>query len=83
MGKPPLIQPVFNIEEVSNGAVHPITNKKITKYNRLIDEPLFHEVWMKSMCVELSRLAQGYKDTKGTEIVKFMTWKEINQMPAD
>ena len=35
------------------------------------------------MCVELGRLAQGYKDTKGTETVKFMTWKEINQIPAD
>ena len=35
------------------------------------------------MCVELGRLAQGYKDTKGTETVKFMSWKEINQIPAD
>ena len=35
------------------------------------------------MCVELGRLAQGYKDTKGTETVKFTTWKEINQIPAD
>ena len=35
------------------------------------------------MCVELGRLAQGYTDTKGTETVKFMTWNEINQIPAD
>ena len=79
----PLIQPVFNIEEVANGVVHPITNKKITKYHKLIDQPLLREVWMKSMCVELGRLAQGYKDAKVTETVKFMTWKEINQILAD
>ena len=38
---------------------------------------------MKAMCVELGRLSQEYKDTKGTETVKFMTWKEINQIPVD
>ena len=63
--------------------VHPIKNKTITKYHKLIDEPLLREVWMKAMCVELGQLAQGYKDTKVTETVKFMTWKEINQIPAD
>ena len=82
MFQPPLMQPVFNIEEVANGVVHPITNKTITKYHKLIDEPLLHEVSMKAMGVELGQLAQGYKDTKGTETVKFMTWKEINQIPA-
>ena len=35
------------------------------------------------MCVELGQLAQGYKDTKVTETVKFMTWKEINRISAD
>ena len=35
------------------------------------------------MCVELGQLAQGYKDTNGTETFKLMTWKEINQIPAD
>ena len=53
MGQTPLIQPVFNIEEVANSVVHPFTNKTITKYHKLIDEPLLCEVWMKAMCVEL------------------------------
>ena len=66
MGQPPLIQPVFDIEEVANGVVHPITNKTITKYHKLTDEPLLRKFWMKKMCVELGRLDQGYKDTKGT-----------------
>ena len=83
MGQLPLMQTLFYIEEVANGVVHPITNKTITKYHKLIDEPLLREVWMKSMCVELGRIAQVYKYTKGTETVKFMTWKEINQIPAD
>ena len=45
--------------------VHSITNKKITKYHKLIDEPALRDVWMKAMCVEVGQLAQGYKDTKG------------------
>ena len=44
IGQPPLMQPVFNIEEVANGVVHPITNKTITKYHKIIDEPLLREV---------------------------------------
>ena len=31
MGQPPLIQPVFDIEEVENGVVNQITNRTITK----------------------------------------------------
>ena len=38
---------------------------------------------MKAMYVELGQLDQGYKDAKGKETVKFMTWNEINQIPAD
>ena len=83
MGEPPLIQPALDIEEVKNGVVHPITNRTITKYHKLIDDPLLHEVWMKAMCVELVCLAQGYKDTKGKETIIFMTWDEINQVPED
>ena len=51
MGQPPLMQTVFSIEEVSNGVVHPITNKTITKYHNLVNEPLLREVWMKVMYV--------------------------------
>ena len=73
MGQPPLIQLVFDIEEVANGVVHIIINRKITKYHKLIDEPLLRKVWMKAMCVKLGQLAQGYKDKKGTETIKFIT----------
>ena len=59
MVQPPRVQPVFNIEEVENGVVHSITNTTITKYHKLVDEPLLREVWMKEMCVKLGRLSQG------------------------
>ena len=83
MGEPPPIQPAFDIKEVANGVVHPITNRTITKYHKLIDDTLLGEVCMKAMCVELGHLAQGYKDTKGTETIKFMTLDKINQIPED
>ena len=50
IGQPPLMQTVFNIEEVANGVVHIIINKTIKKYHKLIDKPLLCEVWMKTMC---------------------------------
>ena len=40
IGQTPLSQPVFSIEEVANGVVHPIANKTIKKYHKLIDDPL-------------------------------------------
>ena len=58
MGQQTLMQTIFKIEEVENGVVHSITNKKITKYHKLIDEPLIREVWMKAMCVELGLLSK-------------------------
>ena len=53
------------------------------KYHKLVDYPLLHKVCLKEMCVKFGRLSQGCKDKKGTETVKFMTWNEINQIPAD
>ena len=47
MGEPPIIQPAFDIEEVANVVVHPVTNRTITKYHKLIDKTLLREVWMK------------------------------------
>ena len=35
------------------------------------------------MCIELGRIAQGYKDTEGTNTVKFMNLDEIANIPAD
>jgi len=48
--------PTMNIHEVANGVVHPTTKEKITKNQKLINEPLLRDVWMKAMCKELGRL---------------------------
>ncbi len=38
---------------------------------------------MTGMCIELGRLVQGYKDTKSTNTIKFMTLEEIKHIPKD
>ena len=60
-----LISPA-DIEESYNRVDHPITNETVTKYKKLIDEPLLRDVWMRAMCVELGHLVQGYGSTKET-----------------
>ena len=70
-------------EEMANGVVHPVTKETLTKYHKIIEVPEPKEVWMTGMCIELGRLAQGYKDTKGTNTIKFMTLEEIKHIPKD
>ncbi len=57
--------------------------KMLTKYHKNIEAPELNEVWMTGMCIELGRLVQGYKDTKGTGTIKFMTLEEINHIPKN
>ena len=81
--KPFAVDTPVDIEEYANGVVHPTTQKTLTKYEQLIDAPELREVWMKAMCVELGRLAQGYGTTKGTDTIHFMTLEEIQRIPGD
>ena len=37
-------------EEVANGVVYPVTKETITKYKKLIDDPLMRLVLSKEMC---------------------------------
>ena len=62
-------------KEVANGVVHPDTQETITIYNQLINDPVLQDVWLKSMCIELGRLSNGYKDTKGTQTIHYMTYE--------
>ena len=41
------------IEEVANVVVHPVTKETITKYQKLVDDPILREIWEMAMCVEL------------------------------
>ena len=36
-------------EKVANGVVHPVTKETITKYKKLIEDPLLREMWAKAM----------------------------------
>jgi len=73
----------IGIAEMANGVVHPITNETITKYQKLVEDPLLKDTWMKAMCIELGRLTQGYKDTKGTNTMRFLSLNEIPDIPWD
>ena len=48
-----LNEPPPDIEEVANGVVHPVTNETITKYQKIIADPLLRETWSKTMAKEL------------------------------
>ena len=61
----PMVLPAAAIEEFSGGFVYPMTKEMKTKYDKLIVEPLLHEVWIKAMSVELRQLAQGNGNAKG------------------
>ena len=77
------------LKEVANGVVHPVTKETITKYKKLINDPLLRDDWMKGMCKELGRLAQEYREkgaddyVKGTNTVLFINLEEIKTIPKD
>ena len=71
----------LGIEHVCNGVVHPITKETITNYKKLINDPITREIWLEAIAKELGRLAQGWKITKGTNTVEFMTHDEIARIP--
>ena len=71
------------LEEVANGVVHPVTKETITKYKKLIEDPLLRETWSKAMCKELGRLCQGFGETKGTDTMRFLDLEGIKNIPRD
>eukprot|EP00804_Cyclotella_cryptica_P027479 CCRYP_007450-RA/>CCRYP_007450-RA protein AED:0.29 eAED:0.29 QI:0/0/0/1/1/1/3/0/633 len=52
------------LEHMANGVVHPITQETITKYEKLANVPIMKDTWMKAMCKELGRLAQGTEPSR-------------------
>ena len=70
----------INIEEVCTGVVHPITKETITKYTKLMDDPL----WVQAMSKELHRLEQGKEGiTVGTNMIFYLTHNKIRCIPKD
>ena len=62
---------------MENGVVHPVMKEMITKYQKLVDEPILRDVWEMAMCVEFERLAQGFGDMKGTKTIRFLKLNKI------
>merc|ERR1711966_344399 len=71
------------LEEVANDVVHPVTKETITKYKKLIEDPMLRETWSKAMCKELGRLCQGFGETKGTDTMRFLDLEDIKNIPKD
>ena len=63
--------------------VHPDTKETITRHSKLLNDPVLRVVWFKAMCIELGRLSNGYKDTKVTHTIHYMTHEEIKCIPVD
>ena len=75
---------IIDIEEVCNGVVHPITKETITKYPKLMNDPLLKKLWVPAMSKELHRLAQGKEGvTSGTNTIFFLSHDEIKCIPKD
>ena len=68
--------------EVANGLVNPDTKETITRYSNTINDTVLRVVWLKAMCIELGRLSRGYKYTKGTQTIQYMTHEEIKCIPG-
>ena len=68
-------------EEVANRVIYPVTKETITKYKKSIDDPRMRVVWSKAMCKELGRLYQGFEDTEGTNIMRFLDLEVFSNIP--
>jgi len=76
--------PLINIEEYCYGIVHPVTKETITRYRKLIKDPLLKDLWIKAMSKELHCLAQGcHGVTKGTNTIVYLSHADICKIPQD
>ena len=66
-----------------NAVVHPVTKETITKYKDLAEDPVTASIWTEAMCKELGQLSQGYKNTKGTNTVRFINHQQIREIPKE
>ena len=74
-----------NITEHSiySRVVHPVTKESITSLKKLMADPITRIIQRKTICLELGRLAQGYRDTPGTNTICFITDDMIQNITVD
>jgi hypothetical protein len=65
--------------------IHPVTGESITKYKKLIDDPITARTWSRAFGKEFGNLAQGdtATNTPGTNSIYVMTHEQILQIPND
>ena len=64
-------------QEFCAGVTQPDTGETITSYKKEMQIPALKHVWEEAMCKELGKISNGWKDTEGTQIVRFLTHEEI------
>ena len=70
---------VYQQQEHLAFAIYDEETGKLLEYRHLHQHPKYREVWNKSFANEIGRLAQGIRDIKGTDTIKFI---RKSQVPA-
>jgi hypothetical protein len=62
-----------------------VTGESITKYKKLVDDPITQHVWSRAFGKEFGNLAQGdaATNTPGTDSIFVMTYEQIRRIPND
>jgi len=65
--------------------IHPVTGESITKYKKLIDDPITQRIWSRAFGKEFGNLAQGdaTTNTPGTDSIFVMNYEQIRNIPND
>lgn len=65
--------------------MHPVTGKSITKYKKLVTDPLLNHTWEHAFGKEFGNLAQGddATNTPGTNSIHVLTKDQITTIPHD
>jgi hypothetical protein len=65
--------------------IHPVTGESITKYKKLIEDPITARTWARAFGKEFGNLAQGDNttNTPGTNSIYVMTHEQILRIPND
>ena len=74
-----------NIEHFCATVIHPITGKTITKYQKLVKDPVTRDIWSTAFGKEFGNMYQGDNKTKtpGTCSIFLMTHNKIRHIPQD
>jgi hypothetical protein len=75
----------LNIEHFASPVIHPVTGVTITRYQKLVKDPILRDVWTKAFGKEFGNLAQGDKHTKtkGTNSIFIIPPEAIPNIPTD